>query len=393
MANIYGRIYRDWIYDTEEQYNYIKNNANDKDSILATGIKKLDDIYIGFAKGTLNLVTAMSGIGKSTLMMNFSRNVFLNQNKNVLVISLEMPDNQWKLKLDSADFKISYFSYRKGEISTDELNHYKEMIDDRKERLKNKGIHYKIFFAPAGVLSWSKILLEIEKRLPLFVPDIIFIDYLALIDFEKYEKDRRDVLLGQLALKIRSYAQQKNIPIVLAVQAGRSSETKSSSGTRKVDIRISTLEDSNKVGEHADSIIGLDIEKRGDVATKIKASLVKHREGPGRSVELDLKSDICWIGDLDDEGISSFMTERDTFNSQIIDEMSKEKYIDTGIDDLFKDTEEKDVETEEKEESDPQKELFDKMIEITESKKPKKKKQVGFDVDRPDTEIESDLPL
>lgn len=322
----------DWILDIDSQYEWLQKIQNKTDPPIQTGIQKLDNLFIGFARQQLTLIVALAGVGKSTFMLNLARNILIKEKKNVLFISLEMPVEQIKLKLDSIDMGMSYFNYRKGNESQTELDNYREKAYKRKEDIAKEGKHLKIFRAPSGSLCWDEIVTEYRKRLPFFEPDIIFIDYLALINLGE-DDDRRDVLLGDLTRDVRAYGQVTNIPIVMAAQAGRKSENRASNGTKKVEITVTTIEDSNKVGQHIDNGIALTFNiKPGEIARKIIATIFKHRDGPIGTVEMDMNSEYCWIGDMDNDENS---LAAEGFDSDLTDELLQHHGLDLGIDDII----------------------------------------------------------
>ena len=262
---------------------------------ISTGIKALDEIFYGFENGTLNLIGGVTGTGKSTFILNVSKNIYEMSGKNVLIISLEMPISQWARKYNSLDFAVNYSSLLRGDktlLSDDSWDKVKNKLLLRKSK-KQLG-SYNVISFPSGVYSWTYITKEIEKRYPNYKPDIIFVDQLSLINLSVFGKNtlKRDAL-GLLTKQIRSYAQLKRIPIVCAVQANRASIEKKKNGQRVINIEIDNIEDSNQIGADADSFIA--VAPISDDLLLVKTA--KQREGPKTSIKLKQKLDVCRIYD------------------------------------------------------------------------------------------------
>ena len=240
---------------------------------IPTYISIIDKHFCGFEKGTLSAVGGMVGHGKSTFLMNFSRNQFLN-NKKVLVITMEMPEMQWSRRVNCSTTGIDYTGILTGNtflVPDEDFDTYNNGILNRAKCNDN----YNILFIPAEAYTWKNIVREIEERYEFYHPDIIYIDQLSLIHLGDNTRDRRDVALGDLTRYIRTYAQIKNIPIVIAVQANRASVIRDPKGERKIDINIENIEDSNKISANLDNFLA--IWKLSNNKAMLK--IVKQREG------------------------------------------------------------------------------------------------------------------
>ena len=286
--------------DTEIQMKDLidRMESKEEDRSLSTGIKSVDKYFSGFEPGTLTAIGAPVGNCKSTLMLNLSRNQAM-AGKNVLVVTMEMPEMQWVRKLNSSSTHIEYTDMligNKSKISDGVVGNFKEFLDKR----SNGEGGYKIVFIPAEVYTWEQIVEEIDKKYPDYNPDIIYIDQLSLINLSKYggSGQRRDIALGDLAKDIRSYAQVRRVPICIAVQVNRAAIKFDPKGERKIDINIENLEDSNKVAAHLDNFFG--IHKMQDDRL-LSFKIIKQREGESdKTIILHMRLEVCHIGDEDD---------------------------------------------------------------------------------------------
>jgi replicative DNA helicase len=285
----------DLVDDADQQIADLIDRRTNQVRGLATGIEKLDKKFNGFEPGTLTLIGGITGSGKSTLMMNFSRSVFKEQQKKVLIISLEMNIRQWSRKYSALDFRADASALVRGnkeKINDAQFEEIVQQIKNRKDE-GNQGA-YKIISIPAQTKSWPQIVSICQKRFPLFEPDIIFIDQLSLINLGRYSNHKLQDGLGFLTKEIRAYAQKKGIPIVIAVQANRSSISRTKDGKRVVNIDVENVEDSNKVIADADNFLAIN-PVNGEFKTII--NIVKQREGPKEPIEVKANLDYGAIYD------------------------------------------------------------------------------------------------
>jgi len=185
----------------------------------------------GFLPGTLSVILAAQGIGKSLLMTDLISGIFVNT-KNVLLVSLEMQDSEImkRVHANSMDLPInSLIDLSKTEKELNELNRRvvtKEQIIEAHARVKAQGNCGKLFIKnyPAG--SFSPLMLEqliesfkIEKNIEF---DIVFVDYLGIM--------KSDLLtpsaglysyLKSIGEEVRAVADKQKVPIVSANQLNR----------------------------------------------------------------------------------------------------------------------------------------------------------------------------
>ena len=86
----------DYFSDPLTRLTELKQNIN-----ITTGYDALDDkLYGGLERGTLNVICGRSGGGKSIALQNFAIN-YAKQGYNVAIISLELSENLYSLRMDS----------------------------------------------------------------------------------------------------------------------------------------------------------------------------------------------------------------------------------------------------------------------------------------------------
>jgi replicative DNA helicase len=299
----------DLMEDQENQFKDLDQRVEGGHKAIMTGIKKIDDLFCGFEPGTLTVISAVTGGGKSTFGMNLTRNIFEFYNKNVLVISLEMNKQQWYRKYNSMDlyyrgFFVPYLSILKGDkdiLTEEKVSELKSKITERNEHLKKRESRYKVVEGRARKFTFEEIVEAFHNRLPTFRPDFILIDQISLLELEKGD-DPRHVKLGNLTKQIRAYGQDSNIPIALVVQAGRSAVQKIK-GKREVEIEFENMEGSNEIGQDADNILAL---SSPDI-NKIRVSIIKQRDGGKQKVDIKGAFDYCAIYDEEERSVNAYV--------------------------------------------------------------------------------------
>ena len=296
----------DVVNDKEQQKKYFeeKQKESTDQKAIPSGYPSFDgpDKFVGFRRGSLNIIAGLSGSGKSTLALGIAHNIYKHQKKKVLFLGFEMYPEEYASKLNSRETKIPQTRL--------EGNDIKKLSEKEKERLEKvideREGYFKIMSFPANVYTWSDVVNEIEDRYPEYEPDIIFVDYLALIRLDSNNNDRRDIQLGDLCKDIRAFGIEKNAPVVLVAQLNRSAKIRDKKQNKYiVDIQIENMEDSNKIGQDADSIIGVIKHELGDEddeledkVVDIEVCLVKQRQGStGKSFMFNSDLSCSWIYD------------------------------------------------------------------------------------------------
>ena len=174
----------------------------------------------GFLPGTLSIIMAASGVGKSLLMTDLISG-HIKEGKNVLLVSMEMQDREIMKRvhanaLDLNINRLTNFQKNNG-YSPDE-------IKLAKEKIQSNG---KFFVKDYPTGSFSPLMLdnlldefEVEKGIKF---DIIYLDYLGIM--------KSDLLSPSAGLysyvksiveETRSIATKRAIPIISASQLNRS---------------------------------------------------------------------------------------------------------------------------------------------------------------------------
>ena len=194
----------------------------------------------GFLPGTLSIILAASGVGKSLLMTDLISGM-IKKNKNILLISLEMADKEImkRVHANAMDLPInSLLDLNKTEGELKKIRNgdgsnpgrdivTKDMVISAYQKMKTEGNVGKFFVKdyPAG--SFSPLMLEqlvesykIEKNIDF---DIVFVDYLGIMKSDLVSPGAGLYsYVKSIAEETRAVAKKLNLPIISASQLNRS---------------------------------------------------------------------------------------------------------------------------------------------------------------------------
>lgn len=229
----------------------------------------------GFLPGTLNVVLAAQGVGKSLLMCDFISGMIQN-NKNILMVSLEMSQNEMLKRIHANVFDIgvnTFSDLAKTENELDKLDRpvtSKEDILNAYNALKSSGTCGKFFVKeyPAGSFSANMLQALVDKyRIEKDIKfDIIFIDYIGIM-----KSDLMSASSGlysyvkSIGEEIRAFAVKNQIPVISASQLNRGA-------TNKTDADNSFVSDSYGTNATADLMVFIlqneEMKQKGEVLIK-----------------------------------------------------------------------------------------------------------------------------
>jgi replicative DNA helicase len=226
-------------------FNSIEKASENTNSItgISSGFSDLDKLNNGWNPGELVILAARPGMGKTTLALNFMLNA-INQDKRVLMFSLEMTTLELGFKLISTITGIDNDRVKRGKLTEDEW----------------KDIHSKTSF----VINSNKLLVDDDGNTDLFglksiskrfnhksKVDMIIVDYLQLLNgSDKSNKQQnREQQISYLSRSLKALAKELDIPIICLSQLSRAVESRGNKRPMLSDLRESGAieQDANQV--------------------------------------------------------------------------------------------------------------------------------------------------
>ena len=206
-----------------------------KDTAIFTNIKSIDNSIGSLQGGDMIVLAGATGGVKTCFMLNIAKNI-AKQGKKVDIFSLEMPRYQLQQRIICSEACIDASKFRSFSLTEDDKKKYYEYANG-----EFKNLQMRIFSKQTVTIEEIK---QIEMKSD---ADIVFIDYLGLIDsygnkssYEKYSEISRNIKLIAMAT---------NKPIVALHQLNRSFQDREDKKPK-----VSDLRDSGKIEQDADMI-------------------------------------------------------------------------------------------------------------------------------------------
>lgn len=231
---------------------------------IPTGWKFLDDRTEGglFPK-TLTVFAGQVNVGKSIVLGNIATNL-LQQDKNVLLISLEMSEFMYAKRISAQLTQIPH----------SDLKTFTEELKEQVKHIQNK-INSKLVIKeyPPKTITVRQIDSFITKLIHKgFKPDVVVIDYLNLLSpLTKSQNTYSEI--KEVCEQLRALSFKYNIPFVSATQIGRQSFNTTSPGMESVSESIG-------ISSTSDLMCSIWNDEESRELGIINLSIIKNRFGP-----------------------------------------------------------------------------------------------------------------
>lgn len=226
-------------------YNHMDNVKNKELTGITTGFSTLDKVTGGLQAGGLYILAARPSVGKSAFMGKMVFNA-AKKDYSVGVISLEMTDNQITARIASLATEIEYWRI------------YRSRLIDQEQSEKFYSITAKVSELPILIsdktgVSISEIKAKIARLRRKAKIDILYIDYLQLLDTDEKERNyNREQQVSKISRGLKLLAKDYGIPIVVLAQLNRVSEQLSDKKPK-----LHNLRESGSLEQDADGVIFL----------------------------------------------------------------------------------------------------------------------------------------
>lgn len=256
-------ILSSWQDTYEEVAQRVERVAEHGISGIPTGFTTLDDRTGGPQSGHLWIIGARLGVGKSWCMMRMATSAVM-EGYTVQYDALEQT---------RAEVSMRIHTFLSGQVGKElfknldlmqgrgfDLKSYHKFLRGLKESVSGK-LH--VSDSSRGRVSPLTIAAQIERN----KPDIVFIDYLTLME-STGSGDWQSV--AKLSGDLKNLAGEYGVPIVAASQLNRTAGM----GVKEV-AGAEALSQSDSIGQDADAVINM----RATSASVIEMKLVKYRHG------------------------------------------------------------------------------------------------------------------
>ena len=258
---------RDVIHQTYNRLSELQEAEGDEATGLKTGFGDLDNVLVGLGKGSLVIVGARPGVGKTSFCLNLATNIAKRSKKAVCIFSLEMSNEQLVSRIISSEATIESHKLRTGKLETRDWDNMANAVST----LSETNIY--IDDTTDVSITGMKAKLRRVKNLGLVV-----IDYLQLMESEKSRKDGSRVNeIADISRGLKKLAMELDVPLITCSQLSRGTEKE-----KERQPMLSDLRDSGSIEQDADMVIFLSRDYYGkdpDKANQVDVIIAKNRHG------------------------------------------------------------------------------------------------------------------
>jgi len=212
-------------------------------AVAFTSFRQLNKRTGGFEKGDLVILSAASGVGKSALAMNITRDVAYVGQKSALYLNSEMSNEQQALRFSSMLTQYSYSEMRNG-LSLEWGATALQEVSGKAQEYAQKQIH--ILTIPD--LQISNVVSEVRRMVNQHGVEFVVVDYVGRMDTMNLKDNRAEwQVMEQAARTLKTMAQELNIVVMMVAQMSSNGQSlaKGSSMKNEADlwINISRLDE------------------------------------------------------------------------------------------------------------------------------------------------------
>lgn len=286
----------------------LKLDSKIEDGIL-TGIKEYDEIRGGFKPSEMIVIGARPSVGKTALAGVLSLHI-AKGGKKVGIISLEMSNVQLATRIVSILSDIEFWKIDRSKLNSEfETNLLNETIE--------KNYNLPIFMSEKTGVTISDIRAKAMKLVYKKSLDILFIDYIGLIEPEQNKNRNREQEVSAMSRGCKLLAMELNIPIVVLAQLNR--ETEHTKGNKP---KLSNLRDSGSIEQDADVVMFLHSEFKSGITTNQQGEsteferdliVAKYRNGATKDIKLGFeptKMHLYGMENYKSSGLSEMVEEK-----------------------------------------------------------------------------------
>ncbi len=263
---------------TLERIELLYQSPQDGVTGVSTGFTDLNKKTAGLQGSDLIIVAARPSMGKTTFAMNLCENAAMEQDKPVLIFSLEMPSEQIMMRMLASLSRVDQTKIRTGQLDDEDWARISSTMGILMEK-KNMYIDDSSGLTPTEVRSRARRVARDHGGLSL-----IMVDYLQLMRVPGLQ-DNRTLEIAEISRSLKALAKELNVPVVALSQLNRSLEQRADKRPVNSDLR-----ESGAIEQDADLIMFIyrDEVYHEDSALKGIAEIIigKQRNGPIGSVRL-----------------------------------------------------------------------------------------------------------
>jgi archaellum biogenesis ATPase FlaH len=178
---------------------------------MMCGIPGFDNTLNGWKPGEYSILVGHPNGGKTTTMINLAVGM-AERGARVCYVTVESSSQQLIERLISRESKIDSAIIKKGGQGEDEINQERaNKIYHAKEKIKEMLGDTLCFITVPQKTKITSMLARVEKQRRFSDFDVLFVDYLDVIDSVERYPDRKDLEIGDVSVRLQSYGRRHGL--------------------------------------------------------------------------------------------------------------------------------------------------------------------------------------
>lgn len=211
-----------------ERIDELYNSGGDITGI-STGYAELDRMTSGLQKSDLVIVAGRPSMGKTSFAMNLVEHAVLNQEKPILVFSMEMPADQLIVRMLSSIGRIDQTRIRNGKLEQEDWPKLSAAVS----KLKDMPLYIDdtAALSPTEIRSRARRVARERGEL-----GMIMVDYMQLMRVAGFTEGRT-AEISEISRNLKAIAKEFDCPMVALSQLNRSLEQRPNKRPVNSDLR------------------------------------------------------------------------------------------------------------------------------------------------------------
>lgn len=250
---------------------------------VPSGFTALDRLTAGWQPGSMIVLAARPGMGKTAFVLTMLRNMAILYNIPVGMFSLEMSCEQLATRMFVGEAEIQQIKLQTGNISESDIG----KLTSAKEKLSVAPI----YLDDTPGLSIFEFRSKCRRLVEKYKVQCIVVDYLQLMTASGSFSREQEV--STISRQIKSVAMELKIPIIALAQLNRGIEGRINADKKP---RLSDLRESGAIEQDADLVMFIHRESKAngsstdangkDITKDAQIIVAKNRHGAGGDIDL-----------------------------------------------------------------------------------------------------------
>ena len=211
---------------------------------IKTGFSYLDNITGGFKPGTMNIIAARPGMGKTAFVLNIATNVASMYSKTVAIFSLEMSKSEIVNRIFASQSQTSFKKIERAEVTADDLAELESAL----RRITT----YPIYIDEKTGTNPSDIRAKCQDLIRQTPIGLVIIDYLQLMTYPDKAGNNRQNEIAAISRDIKVLAKDLGVPVIALSQLNRGTENREDGDHTP---GLADIRDSGAIEQDADCVI------------------------------------------------------------------------------------------------------------------------------------------